>query len=181
MKKALLLTICLMFAASVVMAQPGNIGVFADPAGLDCNLAMAATLVYVVHINTTAATACQFALAAPAGLTHLATIPGGTNLLLGNADIGAGVSYGMCKATSPIYVAMVMYSGAATTPCDLITVVADPSANPPGIYMADCTTPNPVAFEITTGGSAVFNDGSCEPCNVPVEDTSWGQIKALYK
>ena len=179
MKKALLLTICLMFAASMAFAQPGNLGVFADPAGLSCTLTMTTTTVYVVHINTAAATACQFALAAPLGLTHLATIAGTGNLLLGDADIGAGVAYGAGQV-GPIYVATVLYSGAAATACDLITVVADPLGNPPGIYMADCTLPNPVQFEITTGGSAKFSDGSC-PCNVPVEDTSWGQIKSLYK
>ena len=179
MKKSLLIALTLLCISSLVMAQPGNLGVFADPAGLSCTLGMTTTLVYVVHFNTAAATACQFALEAPAGLTHLATIAGGTNLLLGNALTGAGVSYGMCRQ-GPIYVAMVMYSGAVTTPCDLISVVADPSANPPGIYMADCSTPNPVAFEITTSGSAVFSDGSCD-CNVPTEDTSWGQIKALYQ
>ncbi|MHC4326314.1 MAG: hypothetical protein ACYSUX_18745 [Planctomycetota bacterium] len=180
MKKALLLAICLMLAASMAFAQAGNLGVFADPAGLSCTLTMATTTVYVVHINTANATACQFALAAPMGLMHIATVAGTGHLVLGDAVNGAGVSYGICKS-GPIYAAMVIYT--ATTgpmPCDLITVVADPSGNPPGIYMADCTTPNPVQFEITTGGSAIFSDGTC-PCDVPVEDTSWGKIKSLYQ
>ena len=179
MKKALLLTICLMFAASMAFAQPGNLGVFADPTGLSCTLTPATTTVYVVHINTAAATACQFALAAPTGLVHVATVGGTGTLLLGNAQDGAGVAYGSCRG-GPIYVAMVIYAGAVVTPCDLITVVDDPTANPPGIWMADCTSPDPVQFAITTGGSAIFSDGTCD-CNVPVEDTSWGQIKSLYQ
>ena len=176
MKKSLLLALTLLCISSLAMAQAGNLGVFADPAGTSCDLN--SLTVYVVHMNSPATTASQFSLQAPPGLIHLATVAGTGNLLLGNALIGAGVAYGMCKV-SPIYVAMIIYSGVAN-PCEIITVEDDPSANPPGIYMADCTLPNPVQFAAGGGAAYFFNDGSC-PCDVPAEDTSWGQIKALYQ
>jgi hypothetical protein len=171
-----------MFVTSMAFAQSGNLGVFADPAGLSCTLAMSATTVYVVHINTSAATACQFALAAPASLIHIATVAGPGHSVIGIGVNGAAVSYGVCKS-SPIYAAKIIFTPmGGPAACDLITVVAEPSTNPPGIYMADCTTPNPVQFEITTGGSGIFSagDGFCE-CDVPVEATTWGKVKALYR
>jgi hypothetical protein len=168
----------------MAFTQPGDIGIFIDPAGTSCSLTMATTIVYVIHQNTTAASASQWAIKAPLGLTHNATVAGPGCLLLGDAVNGAGVSYGECKA-GPIYIAMVIYSATpGPGPCELITIQGDPGGNPPGIYMADCTSPNPVQFQIACGGGAIFNDGSC-PCGslpcVDEENTTWGRVKALFQ
>ena len=163
MKRILLLTICLMFATNLAFSQPGNIGVFAEPAGLSCTLSMTTTTIYVVHRNTSAATYSQWAIKAPLGLTHIATVAGTWNLLRGDAVTGAEVFYGMCR-TGPIYVAMVIYTSTpGPGPCDVISVQGNPSANPPGIYMTDCTLPIPIQHQILTCGAAIFNDGTC-PC-----------------
>ena len=164
MKKVLLLTFFLMFITSMVFAQQGHIGVFADPGGMSCTLGMSTTTIYVVHISTSAATNSQWAIKAPLGLTHVATVAGTGNLLLGDAVHGAGVSYGACKS-SPIYVALVIYAATpGPGPCDMISVQGNPSANPPGIYMTDCTTPNPIQYQILSCSYARFDDGSC-PCD----------------
>jgi hypothetical protein len=31
-----------------------------------------------------------------------------------------------------------------------------------------------------TGGQGIVNMNPTCPCNVPTEDTTWGQVKALY-
>ncbi|MCK4776515.1 MAG: hypothetical protein KAT30_17080, partial [Candidatus Krumholzibacteria bacterium] len=65
-------------------------------------------------------------------------------------------------------------------PCSYIQVVADPLAyDPPGIQVADCAFPPNVVN--ATGGDVVVNpDASCM-CNIPVEETTWGKVKALYR
>ena len=146
---------------------------------------MTTTTVYVVHTNTSAAVYCRWAIKSPPGLIHIATVAGTGNLLRGDAVTGVEVTYGMCKV-GPIYVAMVTYSG-SPNPCDIISVQGDPSANPPGIYMMDCTLPIPIQHQILTCRAAIFNDGTC-PCEWPTmppcveaEETTWGKVKALYQ
>jgi hypothetical protein len=51
-----------------------------------------------------------------------------------------------------------------------------PAPNKPGVRAVDCAE-NSV---IITGGQARVNpDGTCQ-CAVPVNETTWGNIKALY-
>ena len=192
MKTTLLLSICVMFATAMAFAQPfippGNIGIYDDPSGANCTVTATdgEMLVYIVHTQTPSTTGCRFSLGfSGAAMTHVATIMGtGNTLLYGDASSGVGISYGVCRC-SPIYVAMVLYAGGSTPdPCDLIFVLDDPTANPPGIYMTDCTSPEPVQREIGRGGAAYINDGvdgSHCPCNIPVEETTWGKVKALYQ
>ena len=62
-----------------------------------------------------------------------------------------------------------------------IEVVADPKANPPGIYMVDCSSPNyPVLLTAVGGRAYINNDGSANCTTTPVRITTWGGIKALY-
>ena len=60
MKKGLLLTVVLMLGASMAFAQGGTIGIYKDTAGTNCwvdDKVPGLTPYYVVHLNTTAATA----------------------------------------------------------------------------------------------------------------------------
>ncbi len=187
MKKALLLTICLMLAGTMAFAQPpGSIGVFADTGGLICDIYDAAPgliTLYVVHVYSPGATASQFRLDCTtynpgAGWTHLGeTYP--YTAVIGNTQTGVAIAYGYC-VPSPNLLTTINYfgSGLAQT-CAFCQIVDDPGAVPPGIYVADCADPPNVVA--ATGGTLMINPDETCYCNIPAEETSWGQLKALYK
>ena len=179
MKKSLLLALTLLCISSLAMAQAGSVGIFMDAAGLNCNLNNAAGFAqfHCVHVNSPGATACQFSVqVVGTPLTFIGQMSAYN--LIGTAPFGVAVAYGMCKV-SPIDALTATYMG-VSAPCNMIKIVADPTAVPPGIYMTDCVTPIPNLLIATGGTGYVNNNGPC-PCNVPDEDTSWGQIKALYQ
>lgn len=180
MKRALLLTICMMFTASLAFGQAGNVGIFADPAGASCDLNNSTGFmqVNVVHVNSPGATACQFSLVVyGTPLTYAGEFSAFNTI--GTAPAGVAVAYGSCQV-SPIHALTVTYVG-MSAPCDYIAVEGDPTTSPVGIYVTDCATPVPNLLTVDRGGIGYLNnDGTC-PCNVPAEDTSWGQIKALYQ
>jgi hypothetical protein len=170
----------MMFAASLAFGQAGNIGVFADTGGLSCDLNNSGGILFlqVVHVNSPGATACQFKLTIYG--TAL-TVYGATSAFntIGAPMAGIAVAYGACLV-SPVH-ALTVTLGGISAPCDRIVVEADPTADVPAIYVTDCATPVPNLLTVATGGTGFLNnDGTC-PCNVPTEDTSWGQIKALYQ
>jgi hypothetical protein len=179
MKKSLLIALTLLCISSLAMAQAGSIGVFMDQAGTVCDLNNSTGILFlqVVHVNSPGATACQFAVefvGTPLTL-YGATSPYNT---IGSPLYGIAIAYGMCQI-SPVHV-LTMTLGGISAPCDMVKIVADPSADVPGIYVTDCATPVPNLLTGTGGSGFLNNDGGC-PCNVPAEDTSWGQIKALYQ
>ena len=60
-----------------------------------------------------------------------------------------------------------------------MSIIPDPSAPSGEIEGVDCMEPANKTFP-TGGGGRINSDQTCD-CNVPVEDTTWGGIKALYK
>jgi len=76
----------------------------------------------------------------------------------------------------------IMYFAQGTTPAGCCMYLeGDPSTTPPGIYVTDCSDP-PMLMR-ASGGHAWINapwGATCINDPVPVEETSWGQIKALY-
>ncbi len=184
MKSFAMAIVILVFGAGLVMAQAGSIGVFADPAGTNCNLLDGGTgvlSVYVVHVLSNCATASQFAITTGGGFTGVKI--GETyqfSLVIGNTTDGVSIAYGT-QLVAPIHLVTISYVISGTSsPCSWIKVVDDPTAPPPdgpGIYMVDCQG----ALVRLTGGTAIVNDdGSCT-CNVPAEKNTWGQIKSLYR
>ena len=186
MKKALLLVVGMMLLASLASAQVGTIQLYADPQLAACDLIDQGVFsVYVYHINTSGATASQFSVVPRDGATvsflgQSSPFP----LTDGSAPTGVAVAYGSCLGTNgPIELLTLTYVGAGTSPaCSYLEVAEDPRAIPPDLLVVDCLLPTPLQL---TGNSSIlrFNaDGTC-PCvvPVPVEDTSWGKIKALYK
>jgi hypothetical protein len=184
MKRALLLSVCLLVVASIAFAQPGSIGLFADPGGTSCNVTDAAPgllLVYVVHVLSPGATASQFAVAwDPCFLvTYLSEAVTPPYIGIGNSQAGIAIAYGSCIPSPAMILTLQFFGSGITSPCCFMHVIADPTATPPGIYVTDCASPPNLLT--ATGGEAIVNpDPSCN-CNVPVEETSWGQIKSLYQ
>ncbi len=183
MKRALLLSLVLAFGAGTAFAQAGSIGICADQRGTVCNLSdvPGLTQYYVVHMNTQAATACQYSAPKPACFTGIYLSD--TNpfpVTIGNSQIGVSIGYGVCKS-SPIYVQAISYFTYGTTPpCCFYWVRPDPTASPPGIYVVDCAQPYGNLL-VATGGAGLINRGPtcCCGCS-PTEDSTWGQVKALY-
>jgi len=180
MKKALLLMVVLMLGATLAFAQNGSIGIFADAAGTNCNLPSAPGMMYVyfLHVNAVGATASQWASPAPSCLTavRLADIPVFA-INLGNTAAGITVGYPICKTGTFLIMSTIYNMVVAPTPCCYWPVIADPNLPSGKIEIPDCL------FNLTygTGGKGIINYGPNCNCNVPTEDTTWGQMKALYE
>lgn len=176
MKRSVLIAFMLVLSASMVFAQAGSIGVFADAGATNCNFADAGGLVQVniVHVNSPGATASQFKLATPAGWVHLGDTWNFATVI-GSSIAGVSVAYGTCLA-SPVALGAVNFFGASVTACTLFGIVADPSALSGEIEAVDCAS-----FKVfPTGGSGIVNpDVDCN-CTTPVQETTWGGVKALY-
>ena len=186
MKKTLLIITGILLVAGLVSAQPGKIQIFSDPSLQNCDLAdpPGVFAVYIYHINTNGSTASSFKVDLLSGGSTVTYLAHNSPFLdLGHPTESIGISYGMCQGQNgPFEILSLFLTGAGTSPaCSYIKVVDDPWANPVMIQITDCITPvpNSVAGE---GSIGIFNDDGTCPCEtVPVEDTSWGQIKALYR
>jgi hypothetical protein len=186
MKKAFLLTIAILCVSSLAFAQMGSIGVFADPAGTVCDLVDAMpglNTVYVVHVYSVGATGAEFSLEENHAMMYLSETVTPPYLKIGTcagpSGFGCAIAYGGCYP-SPNMILSVSYFAQAITPaCGWIKVIEDMTVSPPLLVATDCNDP-PLLINVTGGMAYINNDGNC-PCNIPVEDTSWGQIKSLYQ
>jgi hypothetical protein len=159
----------------------GQIGVFADEYGSECNLVddgSGLMTVYVVHVNTNGASASQFAAPMPGCMTGV-TRMGETSpfLAIGDSQTGVAIAYGACL-TSPIHVLTIQYMGSGLSEtCCPYPVIPHPQALSGEIEVTDCDN-----NLLTAGGdvSRVNSDGSCRCGTVQVEKCTWGRIKALY-
>ncbi len=179
MRKSLLIALVLVLGATVALAQVpnGSIGIFADNGAVSCNLSSAATsYYYFCHVGALGATASQWAAPKPDCLTgaRLADLPVFA-INLGTTADGITVGYGLCK-TGTFHIMTALYSVASATPCCYFSVIADPNLSSGKIEIPDCD------FNLTygTSGQGIINSGVSCDCNVPAEETTWGQVKALY-
>jgi hypothetical protein len=175
MKRSVLVVLALMLTASVAFAQNGSIAVFSDAGASDCNFADAGSLVqvYIWHVNTPGATASEWLLdVSQVGWTHLGDTAD-FNLVIGVSITGASLSYEACLSGS-FKLMTVNFFGSVADPCALIGIVAAP--NKPGVRAVDCAENSVI---ITGGQGRVNPDGTCQ-CTTPVEETTWGSIKAQY-
>jgi hypothetical protein len=182
------MTLVLVLGATVVFAQDGGrIGLFADQAGTNCAIVDAAPgllPVYVVHIMTGGATACQYAAPKPPCFT--ATYLADTNVFgvtVGNSQTGVSIGYGLCK-NAPILLQTISFLAAGTSStCCIYPVACDPLSTTGAcalgkLDVVDCSE----NFVLAAGQSGVVNSTVDCTCTmiVPERDSSWGQIKALY-
>jgi hypothetical protein len=179
MKRSVLIALVIVCSASMAFAQAGSIGIFADAGGASCNFVDAAGLVQVhfYHLNASA-TASQWKLdVSAAGWSHLGDMINYPTVI-GTSVAGISIGYGGCVA-APNNLGMANFFGSAAAACTMIKIVPDPTALSGDIEAVDCGTPALKVFP--TGGAGIINaDGTCQ-CNVPVEETTWGGVKALYQ
>jgi hypothetical protein len=179
MKRVVFLTVAALFAASMVFAQQGSIGIFRDTAGTNCTLLDAApglTPYYVVQVNTTGSSACAFAAPKPACLAaQYLSDTGVWPVSLGNSQTLASVGYGACKIGNVHVLTLNYFTMGATAPCCRYFITAG-TALSGQIETVDCVG----NLYFVTGGQGIVNSNGTCLCNVPVEDTTWGGVKALY-
>ena len=182
MKTFVLTAIVVLFAANTPVAQlGGNIAVYADINALSCDLTDIAVTVcdyYVIHMLTPGVTASQFKI----DTNHQGTYLGEFSpfpTVIGDSRNGITIAYGQCL-TGPIHILTMTYlCQGLTPPCGYMRVVSHPNGAPPGLLAADC---NETIVPVQGYTSYINNDGSC-PCMspIPVQETTWGQVKALYQ
>jgi hypothetical protein len=114
------------------------------------------------------------------------------NLKIGDIFTGVAVSYESCRALPHLVASLNFISLSPTPPCFAMEVVPDPNAEPfegTEIVAFDCSSNALVG----SGGILCVNIPTCcvvssgssgvqQWCDtVPVEETTWGEIKALYR
>jgi hypothetical protein len=185
MKKSLLITLVILLSASLAFAQGGSIQITSGPTYTSCNFGDSGTIfVYFWHMASPGCTGCEFIMdwSQISGWTFLAA-NWGTFQQIGTPETGLSLAYGACLSGN-ISLGSAFYSatGASGT-CKYLRLKAHPVPSIPGethILVTDCTEPFP-GYMHATGGEGVVNSNTGCDCDVPAEETSWGQIKALYK
>jgi hypothetical protein len=180
MKKVVLLTVAVMCVSGLAFGQNvGSIDIFSDVGLTDCNIVAPPAGVFPVWIAQTnvggGVTAVQFKLNTPATITSVGEIPS-FQLTLGNTTTGVSISYSACKTGTFLLLQINYLAQGPTAACEWITVAPEPSD--PGIQFIDCN--DNTIFLPSAGEARVNPDISCT-CNVPVQETTWGGIKALYQ
>lgn len=169
MKRFVLVAMALMLCASMAFAQQ-SVMVFSDLGGASCSWTDAAPAlqpVYVFHTNTAGATAGEWTLVPPASWSYLGESSPFT-LVIGSSINGISISYQACLFGTFQLSTVNFFSSGLEGPCTLFGIE--------GIQIIDCAQ----GREFPDGGHGIVNpDPSCE-CDVPVEETTWGGIKALY-
>jgi hypothetical protein len=184
MKKFVLTVLAIAVAASPAFAQVGDISAYADGAGTSCNIVDAAPgliTVNVLHKHTVGATASQWAINLNAGATLTFTgvqaAPG--MLVLGNSAADISVAYGGC-VSGDFLIATVSYFGAGTSPaCSFINFGPAPTSPIPG-QVASVACDLSTVIVTPTGQANINPNGTCQ-CDVAVNETTWGGVKALYR
>ena len=186
MKRSLLIAFVLLFGANIVTAQPpGSIGLFVDPGGTICDVydqLPGLVTVYVVHMYTPGATGSRFMVnhwSWGAALIHLGETVTPPYIGIGSYTTGITIGYNACVPSPNMIMKLDFFGNGISATCSYIQVVPDPLAVPPGIYVMGCTAP--LNWAPATGGDVVVNpDPSCM-CDIPVQETTWGRVKALYQ
>jgi hypothetical protein len=136
--------------------------------------------IYVFHMYATEVADAEFRVEQQAG-ANLAWL-GDTGTLyptMGTAPEGIMVLYWPFCLSSPLHILTITYQGTVSSAdCSYLHVLGIMEGVPP--LAAGCDPYYPMTYE-AGGGSLVINPTDDCPCDVPVEETTWGRIKSLYK
>jgi hypothetical protein len=134
--------------------------------------------IYVVHVWHSGVTAVDFsAPSPPCNLAiYLADVPIWP-ITLGNSQTGVVVGLGSCYPAPTHVLTMQFFAQGLTPPCCKYKVLPDPAVPSGQIEVIDCTA----NLLFATGGTAIINPGPDCGCDVPVQETTWGKLKAMYR
>jgi hypothetical protein len=181
-----------MIMTGTAFAEIGNIGLFSDPGGTVCNLYDDVTglvQIYVVlsYIPTwiDGAMGARFMVECDDGVNmiYIDEIIPDPFIAEGNSLTGIDMGSPICYPSPHLILTIRYYGQGLSDICSYCRVVAHPvplnEQYPEAIYIIICDG-LPYWFS-ATGGEIVINpDAGCN-CDVPVEETSWGKIKSLYR
>jgi hypothetical protein len=198
MRYALLLTVALLSLATVLPAQPGSIGIFSTPDASDCNFfdltaaaeyeAVGLVEFYIVHVYAGGVTGSRFSAPQPPCLNCtymyeelISETPENNKISVGTALDGISIGYGQCLSGNIHIMTIAYYCWGGTPPDCYYRILPDPGEDTGNVVVTDCD------FNIlpSTGGVGIINPtvasrSIMETCNIPVEENSWGMIKAIY-
>jgi hypothetical protein len=188
MRGMILLGVLLVLAggmATPVRGQAGQINLFVDSLYTYClhyeEYGSYDVHVYVVHQNTPGATGCRFKLKASMSLSWFYWGETSPYAVTGNTQTGITVNYGACLASDILVTTVLYLKDSQSGRCATIRAVPDPAAPSGTIEVYDCSG------NTLVGGSQplVINPGGWDCwvwCStIPVEESTWGRVKALYE
>jgi hypothetical protein len=181
MKKVLLLTVIMVFSASMASAQLGQLVVSADPLGADCNIVDGAPgllKIWVVHTLGVGIAGSEFSAPAPSCMIGATYLSDGdqAGAAVGDTQTGLSIGYGACSASPVAVVSMSFFGAGLSAPCCQYPILPHPITGL--IIFNDCI---PVDLPGQAGPPATINgDDAVCPCAVPTEESTWGAVKSLF-
>ena len=169
MKRMLWLLFSLLLISSVALAD--HIGIYSDATGTSCSLVPGfSTTATVIHKFASGAVGSDFNLAFPPGTSFFSFNSPYYICGIAGCPEPFSLAYGQCRAGNIVLGTINAIYGTGTAQ----VVHSNLFAN---IQYTDCS----FAFHSATGGSAyVGTTGNCdEP--LPVEPSTWGSVKSLYR
>ena len=179
MKKALLIAVAMLFAATAVNAGGGAlgyIGVYGDMLHSVCNWTggTGAMTCYVWCLpSADGMTAAEFAASFPAWVFASPSLNPAV-LALGGLTTGTSVTFPAGCQTDWIWTHSVSCFVTAPTPGS-INIIPDPSVSPAVLAFATCGVGNPIQ-PVIVHNNLVLNGA----CVIATKDASWGAIKSLF-
>ena len=189
MRPVLVVCVALLLVPSLAFAQGGIIALFADSTGTDCGIVDSEpnTLIeiYVLHVFAPPVASSQFSVPIPDCAVNLIYLGDYNPLPFGwvvyTSPTGVVVTYGACYMGT-FHILTIRYWGQGLTgSCCAFNVETYPRGPRPGISATACSDPM-VDIPAAAGTSAIINPDETCPCsNVPVAESTWGKVKALYR
>jgi hypothetical protein len=175
--------VAILWGVGVKAGGGGSFGLYVDVQGTNCNIVdtePGLLSIALVHTTPDGATASRFAAPIPACMTGAVWISDTAAYeVIGNSQTGVVVPYGSCQTGRAHILTINMIVEGTSETCCYYPVLPDPNVGSGRIEVLDCS--ETIVFGI--GEFSVVNgDISC-PCGgpVPVEETTWGSVKALYR
>jgi hypothetical protein len=168
MKKVLLLTISLLLVSRIAAAD--HIGIYTDGTGSGCNFGVGFnSTATIIHKFSTGATGSRFKVIFPAGSVFIAFNTAFTTVGTLTSDVS--VQYDECLTGTIVLGSMVTILNPgmmSVAPVNSLTTVT----------YTDCSHEDKYASAGQASVGAAFDP--CLPPD-PVESSTWGKVKALYR
>ncbi len=182
MKRTALVTLFVL-TASASPTPADRIGIYLSGTNLVCAMDLVQylpTSIYVVHHLSAGTTGSRWKLDLVAGPVVSVGYSTGQLEIAGiNPYEGVELGYGSCQAGDVVVYRLDFFSTGVVTDCYQLSVVPYPGET--DVIAVDCAgQPAPA-----TGGAFSFSLGPsgspCYDCTTPVEPSTWGRVKALYR
>ncbi|MFQ5511971.1 MAG: hypothetical protein ACE5EO_08995 [Candidatus Krumholzibacteriia bacterium] len=180
--------VCVCLVATTASAQESHIRIFADTDGTDCrpqDLVPNVFQVHVVQIRVAGSQAAEFTVTTGGGFDGVflgEVLSRQDAVQVGNAESGTAIGLGICLAGPVHFLTLRYFCEGKSARCSYFEVSEYVRDNYRGLNYVDCDL-NMVA---AAGGRTYINGGQDCPCDIPgfttpVEESTWGGVKALYR